>query len=216
MAFRGWPVEALEFYEGLEADNTKAYWTEHKAVYEDTVRAPMQALLDELAPEFGEGKVFRPYRDMRFSADKTPYKTAMGAQLAGGGYVQLSSEGLFAGIGIYHMFKDQLDRYRRAVVDDTTGADLDAVIAQVEAQGIEVTTRESLKTAPRGYPKDHPRIERLRYKGLITAKQWDAAAWLGTTKAKTRVVDFLRASQPVMDWLAANVGETQLEDTGRR
>lgn len=215
MAFRGWPVEALEFYEGLEADNTKTYWTEHKAVYENDVRAPMQALLDELAPEFGEGKIFRPYRDVRFSADKTPYKTAMGAQLAGGGYVQLSSEGLFAGTGIYHMFKDQLERYRQAVVDDTTGVELEGVIAHVHGQGIEVTARERLKTAPRGYPKDHPRIELLRYKGLITTKQWDAAAWLGTAKAKTRIVDFLRASQPVMDWLAAHVGDTELEETSR-
>ena len=99
MAFQGWPVEALEFYEGLEVDNTKAYWTDHKAVYEDKVRAPMEALLADLAAEFGEGNIFRPYRDVRFSADKSQYKTAMGARLGGGGYVQLSSEGLAAGLG---------------------------------------------------------------------------------------------------------------------
>ncbi len=68
--FRGWPAEALEFYEGLEADNSKAYWTAHKDVYETVVLSPMKAILAELAPEFefGDGKVFRPNRDVRFNA----------------------------------------------------------------------------------------------------------------------------------------------------
>src|SRR5438552_11638875 len=70
MAFRGWPVEALEFFEGLEADNSKAYWQSNKTVYETLVRAPMEELIAELAPEWGEGRIFRPYRDVRFSAEK--------------------------------------------------------------------------------------------------------------------------------------------------
>src|SRR3954451_24990715 len=86
MAFRGWPVEAVEFYEGLLADNSKTYWQARKHTYDDDVRGPMQELLTELAPEFGQGKIFRPYRDVRFSADKTPYKTHIGAVLEGGGY----------------------------------------------------------------------------------------------------------------------------------
>ena len=69
VTFRGWPSEALEFYEGLTADNSKTYWTAHKAVYESQVLAPMEALLVELEAEFGAGKIFRPYRDVRFSAD---------------------------------------------------------------------------------------------------------------------------------------------------
>src|SRR5690606_18448974 len=69
MAFNGWPIEAVEFYEGLEADPTKSYWQANKAVYEQCVRTPMEALLDELADEFGRGKIFRPYRDVRFSRD---------------------------------------------------------------------------------------------------------------------------------------------------
>ena len=77
--FRGWPAEALEFYEGLEADNSKAYWTAHKDVYETVVLSPMKAIAAELAPEFGDGKVFRPNRDVRFSTDKSPYKTHIGS-----------------------------------------------------------------------------------------------------------------------------------------
>jgi uncharacterized protein (DUF2461 family) len=79
MAFSGWPTAALEFYEGLETDNSKAYWTSHKAVYQEQVLRPMEELLEDLAGEFGPSKIFRPYRDIRFSNDKTPYKTHIGA-----------------------------------------------------------------------------------------------------------------------------------------
>src|SRR3712207_2500424 len=81
VSFTGFPDEGLVFYEGLEADNSKTYWTEHRHLYEECVRTPMQALADELAPEFGSPKLFRPYRDVRFSHDKTPYKTHQGAVL---------------------------------------------------------------------------------------------------------------------------------------
>ena len=112
MTFRGWPVEAVEFFDGLLADNSKVYWQDHKDVYEQCVRAPMEELLVELADEFGAGKVFRPYRDVRFSKDKSPYKTAIAARLAGGGYVQMSADGLAAGCGLYRPAPDQLERYR--------------------------------------------------------------------------------------------------------
>src|SRR4051812_831954 len=129
MAFRGWPAEAIEFYEGLEADNTRAYWEDHKKDYEELVRRPMTALLDELAAEFGEGKIFRPYRDVRFARDKSPYKTAIGATLERGGYVQFSAHGLAAGAGYWDMRPDQIDRYRRVVDDDKAGAALEQLIA---------------------------------------------------------------------------------------
>jgi uncharacterized protein (TIGR02453 family) len=208
MAFKGWPAEAIEFYEGLEADNSKAYWQDHKAVYEQKVKAPMEALLAELAPEFGAGKIFRPYRDVRFSADKSPYKTAMGASLERG-YVHLSSEGLGAGTGMYHMEADQLDRYRKAVDDDGTGGELESLVAALRKKDIDVSAHDTLKTAPKGYPKDHPRIDLLRLKGLVTWKQWPVGPWLGTAKAKTRIVDFLRTSQPAVDWLDKHVGPSR-------
>ena len=206
MAFKGWPAEAIEFYEGLEADNSKAYWQDNKAVYEEKVKAPMEALLAELAPEFGAGKIFRPYRDVRFSADKSPYKTNCAATLEKGGYLSLSAEGLGVGCGMYMPAPDQLDRFRKAVADDRTGGELESLVAAVRKAGIEVSAHETLKTAPKGYPKDHPRIELLRQKGLITWRQWPVGAWLGTAKPKARVVEFLHTSQPIQDWLAKHVG----------
>ena len=205
MAFRGWPTEALEFYEGLEADNSKTFWLAHKEVYEKQVLAPMTELLAELEPEFGAGKIFRPYRDVRFSVDKSPYKTAMGATLELGGYVQFSARGLAAGSGRYHLEADELDRYRKAVADDATGAPLAKLVAALNRKGIETAAHDSLKTVPRGYPKDHPRAELLRGKGLIAWKEWPAAAWMETAAAKKRVVDFLRAARPLRDWLDANL-----------
>jgi uncharacterized protein (TIGR02453 family) len=206
VTFRGWPSEALEFYEGLTADNSKTYWTAHKTVYETQVQGPMTDLLAALEPEFGPGKIFRPYRDVRFSADKSPYKTHLGAWLSAGGYLQLSADGLAAGSGMYQMAPDQLDRYRRAVLDDRSGPELLEVVAAVERAGLAVHGHGSLKTAPRGYPKDHPRVELLRHKGLTTWQEWKPAAWLGTAAAKTRIVGFLRTSMPLRQWLDSHVG----------
>jgi uncharacterized protein (TIGR02453 family) len=208
MAFRGWPAEAIEFYEGLEADNTRAYWQDHKKEYEEFVRAPMVELLAELAGEFGEGKIFRPFRDVRFSRDKSPYKTAIGATLERGGYVQFSANGLAAGSGYYVMMPDQLDRYRQAVADDKSGRKVEEICEALRKGRIEITAKETLKTAPKGYARDHPRIDLLRHKGLIAWKQWPVAAWMGTPKAKQRVVEFLQAARPLNAWLDQHVGPT--------
>ena len=178
MAFRGWSEEALEFFDGLEADNSKAYWQANKDVYENVVRAPMEELIDELAPEWGEGKIFRPYRDIRFSADKSPYKTNIAATL-GEGYVQLSADGLAVGSGMWEMAPDQLERYREAVDENRSGGALERVVAKARAAGLEVMGHGELKTAPKGYPKDHPRIELLRYKGLVT---WRSLARRGVAR----------------------------------
>jgi uncharacterized protein (TIGR02453 family) len=205
MAFGGWPVEALEFYEGLMADNSRSYWLAHKDVYDTCVHEPMAELLAELEADFGETKIYRPYRDLRFSKNKEPYKTAIGAHV-GHGYVQLSADGLAAGNGMYMMAPDQLERYRRAVAGDVPGLALERVIAELAAHDVAVSGRHSLKTAPRGYTADHPRIELLRCKGLIAWKEWPVEPWLGTAAAKQRIADFLVTTGPLQAWLGQHVG----------
>jgi uncharacterized protein (TIGR02453 family) len=214
VVFRGWPEEALEFFAGLEADNSKTYWQQNKELYETLVRAPLEELINELAPEWGEGKIFRPYRDIRFSSDKSPYKTNIAAVL-GEGYVQLGADGLAAGSGMWHMAPDQLERYRQAVSENKPGAALEAIVVKARAAGLTVTGHEVLKTAPKGYPKDHPRIELLRHKGLIAWREWPVEAWLGTRRAKDRVVGFLRHSKPLNAWLASHVGPSTLPERRR-
>ena len=204
MAFRGWPVEALEFYEALEADNSKAFWQRHKETYETVVRAPMEELLAELAPDWGEGRIFRPYRDVRFSADKSPYKTNIAATI-GSRYVQLTANGLAAGAGMWEMSSEQLASYREAVDEDAAGTELEGIVATIRKSGVEAMGHGVLKTAPKGYPKDHPRIELLRFKGIVAWREWPAGAWLGTRKAKDRVADVFRTAEPLTVWLATHV-----------
>jgi uncharacterized protein (TIGR02453 family) len=206
MAFSGWPDKALMFYEGLEADNSKSYWTANRAVYDQAVLAPMTELAEELAAELGgEPKIFRPYRDIRFSRDKTPYKTHIGATLGGQGYVQFSADGLGAGAGRWHLDAEPLARYRAAVAGPA-GAELAVIVAEIEKSGIEIHGHDPLKSAPRGYPADHPRIGLLRNKGLTTWQQWTPGPWLATSQGKDRVLAFLRSSAPLTDWLAGHVG----------
>jgi uncharacterized protein (TIGR02453 family) len=214
MTFRGWPVEAIEFFEGLEADNSKTYWQRNKEVYDSMVRTPMEELLAEIEPEFGEGRIFRPYRDIRFSADKSPYKTNIGATIRDG-YVQLTADGLAAGSGMWEMAPDQLERYREAVSATRSGGKLVKVVREARDAGVEVSGHDVLKTAPKGYPKDHPRIELLRYKGIITWREWPAGAWLGSRKAKDRVVEVFRASKPLNEWLRGHVGPSTLPERRR-
>ncbi|HLH27788.1 MAG TPA: DUF2461 domain-containing protein, partial [Acidimicrobiales bacterium] len=201
MAFRGWPTEAIRFFEGLEADNSKAYWSAHKDEYEQCVRRPMAELLEELSARYGEGRIFRPYRDVRFSRDKSPYRTNVAATLSGGGYVRLDADVLGVGAGIYMMSADQLARYRAAVDDDASGRELERIVAGLAEKGIEVSSHDVLKTAPRGYSRDHPRLGLLRQKDLVAWQEWPVGDWIATVEPKRRVVGFLRATTRLREWL---------------
>ena len=205
--FTGWPDEALEFYEGLEADNSKAYCEPRKSVYEAAVKGPLEALVADLEPEFGTLRLMRPYRDVRFSADKSPYKTFAGAGThdgSAGVYVSFSAEGLFLGAGFWHMTKDQLVRYREAV-DGAPGAELEAIAADLAASGYQVEG-ESLKRAPKGWAADHPRVDLLRRTSLYVGRRSQPAPWMATPAAEDRVVEVWRAARPLNAWINTNVG----------
>lgn len=214
MAFTGWPADALTFYQELEKDNTKAFWQANKETYDRAVREPMELLMAELDAErgFGASKIFRPNRDIRFSADKTPYKTRVSGWWENGPYVEVSADGLMLGRGYYRMAKDQLVAFRDAIVHDTTGAELEAIGAALAKAKIEMTSFDSVKTAPRGYPKDHPRIELLRHKGLLAIRSWEPAPWLHTAGVKKRIIDFSQATAELVEWLDTNVGPSELPE----
>lgn len=201
------------FFERLAGDNSRAFWQANKPTYERMVRGPMLALLDELA-EFGPFSLFRPYRDVRFAKDKTPYKENIGAygesDGGAGHYVQLSASGMFAGSGYYDMASDQLQRFRHAADARASGEQLVALCSEAEARGLKLGAMSELKTAPRGYPKDHPRIAILRRKGLVTSKDWPLAKWMHTKEVVTRVRDAWLAAADVNDWLNNHVGPSTL------
>lgn len=210
MGFTGWTDEAIGFFEHLEAENTKTFWLANKHVYDASVLAPMQALLADLAAEFGQAKLFRPYRDVRFSADKSPYKTTIAAQVERGGYVQFSAAGLGAGAGGYRLAADQLERYRQAVADDEAGPELEGILAKLTAKGSTFIAHDQLKTAPRGYAKDHPRVDLLRRKGIAAWHEFPPADWLGSSKAPKAIATFFRSTTPLTAWLATNVGDSRI------
>jgi uncharacterized protein (TIGR02453 family) len=213
-AFRGFPPEALTFFAGLEADNSRGYWAAHADVYAHAVRAPMEALIAAVDERYRPLRIFRPQRDVRFATDKSPYKTHIGAVGEDEGgvayYVALSATGLVAASGYYGLAKDQLGRYRAAVADDRTGADLAARVAAARAGGCELHQAELLKTAPRGVPRDHPRLDLLRRKGLAVGRTWPPAAWLHTGRARSQVEAVWARAEPVNEWLRAHVGPSEL------
>ena len=207
--FRGWSPAAFDFYRQLEAENTREWWLAHKTTYDTEVRAPFDALSDLVADEFGPLHVFRPNRDTRFSKDKTPYKTQCYAIAEGEAgeryYVGISTRGLAVGAGFWMMAPDQLERYRAAVDHEPTGEALAAAVAEVEQAKLGIDGH-ALKTAPRGYPRDHPRIELLRRKSIAGIRTWEPSASIGTRAAAKRVTDTWRAAAPLNDWLVAQVG----------
>ena len=206
--FTGFSDEAIELYEALAADNSRESWAAHKMVWETEVRDPFLALTEALEDEFGPAKLFRPHRDTRFSKDKTPYKTHQGA-LAGktagiGWYLQLSADGLLVGGGWRAHDTGQVARYRAAVDPDGAGAQLAGIVGSLRASGFRIDGDE-LRTRPRGYPADHPRLDLLRCRSLMVSRQFGAPDWLATPRTLDVVRDTWREVTPLATWCATHV-----------
>ncbi|MGN6170462.1 MAG: DUF2461 family protein, partial [Solirubrobacteraceae bacterium] len=159
--FEGFGRKVREWFRGLEADNSREYFAATRDFFEESIRDQMDALLTELSATFGgEVKMFRQNRDVRFSPDKSPYKThtygvLRGSDIAAEGlYASISATGLVAGSGYHVMARDQLDRYREGVADQKHGPELAKHVDRARTSGLELWG-QSLVTAPRGYPTDH-------------------------------------------------------------
>ena len=214
--FEGFSPEVHEWFQGLAADNSREYFAAHRQFFEDEVRGQMEALLAELGGRFGgEVKMFRQNRDIRFSADKSPYKTNTYGVLRGtnvaaqGLYASISARGLVAGSGYHVMGRDQLDRYREAVTDDRLGTELSKLIVKAEKAGLDVWG-ESLATAPRGYRKDHEQIALLRRKSLSLGATTSIERGIRRAEGLRFVTRTWRAAAPVTGWLDEHVGATTL------
>lgn len=217
MKFSGFGEHAVEFFDGLEADNSKPYWDDNLARYKADVREPMEALVAELTGEFaagfGEGKVFRPYRDVRFAKDKTPYKTNCGAvieQGRGGGayYVEVSAEGMRVGGGCFHLASDQIARFRTAVDTDLHGKSLEKILAKLAKAGWEVKG-DRLKSKPRGFADDHPRLELLKYRSVYVVRAWEPDDVLHERAALDRVRKAWRQVREFNEWARDRVGPSE-------
>ena len=202
--FTGFPSQALDFYDDLEVDNSRTFWEKHKGTYEYSVRRPMVALCSALAEEFGDAKVFRPFRDVRFAKDKTPYKTAQGAFVedgpATGWYVEVSARGVRTGAGFYDATGPRIASIRAAIDDDRRGNDLAQMLKKLEANGW-VIGGHVLKTAPRGYDLSHPRINLLRHKSLTIGHDYGFEPIIHTPELLEAVRDDWRTLRPFVEWV---------------
>jgi uncharacterized protein (TIGR02453 family) len=213
-SFSGVPIDALDFFDELAADNSKSFWLTNKHRY-DSIKASMVALGDAVNEKYHPLKVFRPNRDVRFATDKSPYKTNIGmtGETDGGSivYVHLDAEGMFAASGMYMLAKDQLQRFRAAIDNDVYGSELVAIVERVTKKGLEVRPggEAPLKTKPKGFDADHPRIELLCWKGIIAVRTFGTPAWIHTKRLAKEVETVWNNTEPLIAWLDLHVGPTQ-------
>ncbi|MEC5190016.1 MULTISPECIES: DUF2461 domain-containing protein [unclassified Arthrobacter] len=202
--FAGIPDDAFRFYADLEHNNNRDWWLEHKPVYDAAVKDPLTGLLAGLEPRFGPAKLFRPNRDVRFSLDKSPYKTAQGALTSVadgvGFYLQLSADGFLIGGGCHTQTPAQLARFRSAVDAPASGEALEAILKDIETAGFAVEGA-SLKTVPRGFDKDHPRSGLLKHKSLTAAVNVGRPGWLAGPGAIEEVAHRWEELRPLVEWI---------------
>lgn len=205
MRFEGFPREATQFLAGLAANNNRDWFQAHRETYEEAVREPMKALVGEFEARFGPGKLSRINRDNRFFKDRPPYKTHIDAGV-GGYYLSVSSHGLYVGTGFYMPDSSVLEKFRAAIDRDAPGKELVAIIARLRRKGYRVDTHERLTSAPRGYAKDHPRLDLLQMKDIHAGLLTPPGPALSSRTLLDRVTRTMTDLKPFMGWLTRHVG----------
>ncbi len=212
-AFEGFPEAAFRFFTQLAAHNERAWLQEHKDVYERACREPMRRLIAGLGGDPSKAYLTRINRDIRFSRDKAPYRTYIAAGVHGN-YLHFSAKGLYVGTGFYKPEAPVLARFRDAIADSKSGPELARIVAALRRKGYKVETHEQLKSVPRGYPADHPRVELLRMKDLFAGTSFERAPWLSTPRALTRIKQAIGAVAPLRNWVRHHVKPEHHETAG--
>ena len=220
--FSGFPKEGLSFYKQLGVNNNRTWFNENKATYIENIVEPAQAFVEELGDRLrflspaiqsdsraNNGSIIRIYRDIRFSKDKTPYKTHLGIVFWEGMGKKMENPGYFfhmdareGGIygGNHHFDKSFLTTYREAVDDERMGRELSKAIKEVEESGSEVAG-EQYARVPRGYDPEHKRAHLLRYKGLWSKSPTIIAEQLMSPDLVDRCFEYCAAMHPLHQWL---------------
>jgi len=221
--FTGFADRDARFFKALVKHQDRDWFAAHRDEYEEGWLAPMKALLAEvrtkLVPryaheEIAAPKVFRIHRDVRFSKDKSPYKTHIGGYLgiAGSGagpsgaaalYVHVAPDELFVAAGQYMMDGESLKRFRAAVDDAKRGPGLTQLLAPLTRAGFGIDSHEQTQRVPRGYDPDHPRADLLRRQGLIAMFPTPDRALLTSPKLVDWLTTNAKKAIPLVEWLAA-------------
>jgi uncharacterized protein (TIGR02453 family) len=212
-----WPPEALAFLSELEANNDRDWFKANRRRYDEQLVEPARALAEGLS-DLGPPHFFRPYNDTRFHP-RPPIKEQLGVAIgyggAGGYYFELSLDGLLVAAGLHRPAADQLGRFRAAIDDARRATGFERAVAVAERAGL-APASPGLKRAPRGYPLDHPRIDRLRLTELTVSRLHPLAPWLHEPACRERVHAQLVAARPLVSWLAEHVGPPAVRAPGGR
>lgn len=223
--FAGFSRTAPAFFHELAAEMNRDWFLANKARYESEWAQPIAALLANVGPriaaaykpvKLGEPKVMRIHRDVRFSKDKTPYKTHIGAVITVGGkkvgeggnaamYLHFGVAEEFVGVGTYMFDSERLARWRKAVAG-TRGAELATLIAKLRKGGYEVGGHDDYKKVPKGFSPEHPRAELLKLRGLTAGPGNIPRGLLHKAALADWLVDHGRRLAPLVLWLHRNVG----------
>jgi uncharacterized protein (TIGR02453 family) len=202
-----WPRGAVQFLRELEDNNDREWFRANRTRYDEQLLKPAQQLASKLS-YLGEPRFFRPYRDTRFRPGppiKEQLAFGLGMGEVGGYYVELSLDGLLVGAGLYHPSSDQLERFRLAIDDARRARGFEQALSAAGAAGLE-PIEPALKRAPKGYPSDHPRIDRLRMKSLTVFRRDPVGRWLHSADSDERIESSLRAARPLVKWVADKIG----------
>lgn len=230
-SFDGFPTTTLQFFANLKANNNREWFNEHRTTFDRDVIEPAQAfiltlggLLQTLHPGFGfdtrtngSGSLFRIYRDIRFSKDKTPYKTHLGMKFwlgrnpkkteNPGFYVGIGSEGAGVYAGMWRFTKPMLQKYRQTVDDPEHGAYLQDVLDRLSADGYE-TGKLHYKRIPRGFDPDHPNADLLKRNAIHAAKPEIPPAVVTSPDFVPTCFEHCMAMWPIVEWLHEHVAQT--------
>jgi uncharacterized protein (TIGR02453 family) len=221
MAFEGFADPNAKFFKQLKKNQDRSWFQAHKAEFEEGWQGPMKELLAEVRAgidrayqhcDLDEPKIFRIFRDVRFSKDKAPYKTHVGGliptkrqgkvtEVPMALYVHVGQPNSFAAAGHYMMDARMLERFRAAVADDQRGRELDKLLHSLTKKGFVVRSHDSYKRVPKGYDPEHPRSEHLKRKGLTVGFPELPKGVLASPKFSSWLVANAKAAAPLVEWL---------------
>jgi uncharacterized protein (TIGR02453 family) len=224
MAFMGFPRETLDFLAGINANNSKEWFTANRALYDATVDAA-KAFVETVGPQLREiapniqfepkvgGSLQRPNRDTRFDKGKPPYKEQFDLWFWHGDkkgwdqpgfFLRIAPDNLWIASGMMHILWPQLKSFRAAVLDDRSGAALVATVDAINALGRYQVGYPKRKTVPKGFDANHPRAEYLKYESLWGHLQLPADAAVSPDFADVALTAW-RDLAPLSKWLLSEV-----------
>jgi len=208
-------LAAATFFARLENDNSREFWQANRSLYDQDIRPQFELIVNQI-DGFTGWRVYRPHNDTRFQAEKVPYKTFIGAVAERpdgvGAFVQFSKRGLLVGTGLPMPASDQLTMLRSAIASDESGPQFLDAIAAVRAADATVHGGRwaPLKQVPKPFPRDHPRAEYLRWKGVEINTRLEQVTGQDATEAATGITLLIQRGEPLHTWLAAHVGPSAM------